>query len=161
VTPVRILVMGVSGCGKSRFGAALATATGLVFRDADDLHPEANIAKMTRGEPLSDDDRWPWLEACGVALEPGGVLACSALRRAYRNRLRDFAPDLRVIHLAASEAEISGHLQARQGHFMPPALLASQCATLEPPGAEEGALALRAFRPVGQMVAEARNWLKL
>lgn len=157
----RIVVMGVSGCGKSRLGAALAGATGLAFRDADDLHPLANIAKMTRGEALTDADRWPWLDACGAALAQGGVLACSALRRAYRDRLRDFAPDLRLIYLTAPEAEIAEHLHARQGHFMPPALLASQLAALEPPGVDEDALILRAFRPIGQMVAKARDGLNL
>lgn len=154
---VRVLVMGVSGCGKSSFGAALAEALGAPFADADAFHPEANIAKMAAGIPLTDADRWPWLDAIGawLAERPSGVAACSALKRAYRDRLRERAPGLRVVHLEGPFELIAGRQAARAGHFMPPSLMASQFATLEPPGEGEGAITLDVSRPVSVLVARA------
>jgi gluconokinase len=131
-----IVVMGVSGSGKSTVGAALAQRIRVPFADADDFHPPANIAKMTAGEPLDDDDRHPWLEAIGEWLADrctdGGVMSCSALKRKYREQLRQHCGDVIFLHLAGS-AEMIGRRQAsRPGHFMPASLLASQFATLEP-----------------------------
>ncbi len=154
---MRVLVMGVSGCGKSSFGAALAAALALPFADADAFHPAGNIAKMAAGIPLSDADRWPWLDAVGAWLagRQAGIAACSALKRAYRDRLRAAAPDLRVLHLAGPFDLIAGRQAARAGHFMPPALMASQFDALERPGAEEGAVTLDVALPVCVLVARA------
>ena len=142
---LHLLVMGVSGSGKSTIGARLAAALALPFADADAFHPPANVAKMAAGTPLTDADRWPWLDALGswlVAQSAGGVIACSALKRAYRDRLRAAVPGLRVLHLAGAPAMITERQAARENHFMPPSLMASQFATLEPPGADEAALVL-------------------
>ncbi|WP_223623839.1 gluconokinase [Microbacterium sp. EST19A] len=129
-----IVVMGVSGVGKTTIGQELARRRGTAFIDADDLHNAANIAKMSAGIPLVDADRWPWLDLVGEALlaEPGVVVACSALRRIYRDRLRATAPETLFVHLAAAPARVAAQAEAREGHFMPPALLRSQIATLEP-----------------------------
>lgn len=131
-----IVVMGVSGSGKSTVGAALAQRLRVPFADADDFHPPANIAKMTAGEALDDDDRYPWLEAIGEWLAEhcatGGVMSCSALKRKYRDQLRRHCPEMELLHLAGTP-EIIGRRQAsRPGHFMPASLLASQFDTLEP-----------------------------
>jgi gluconokinase len=142
----RIVIMGVSGAGKSTVGGLIAERLGLSFRDADDFHPPANIAKMSAGQPLTDEDRWPWLDAIGAHLAAhrasGAVVTCSALKRAYRQRLRAAAPGLRFIHLHGAEALIVERQAARQGHFMPPSLVASQFATLEPPESEPDVIAL-------------------
>jgi gluconokinase len=136
-----VLVMGVSGSGKSTVGALLATALGLRFVDGDSLHPESNRRKMAAGIPLSDADRQPWLAAVGAVLAQGVVVvACSALRRSYRDRLRSAASDLRVVYLRGSRDLLYQRLGARRHDFMPPALLDSQLATLEPPGADENAI---------------------
>ncbi|WP_378144590.1 gluconokinase [Cnuibacter sp. UC19_7] len=138
--PTAIVVMGVSGAGKSLVGAALAARLGYAFVDADDLHPAANVAKMAAGIPLDDLDRWPWLDLVGAAIarrEGGIVVACSALRVAYRDRLRAAAPDAVFLELDASPELLAARLGARRGHFMPAALLTSQLATLEPLGPAE------------------------
>jgi len=140
-----ILVMGVSGSGKSTIGALLAEALHLPFADADAFHPPENVEKMSTGIPLTDADRWPWLDAIGgwLATEhKGGVVACSALRRAYRDRLRGWVPGLALVHLAGAPGLIAARQGAREGHFMPPSLMASQFATLEPPETDEEALVL-------------------
>lgn len=132
--------MGVSGSGKSTVGAALARRLRVPFVDADSLHPPANIAKMAAGEPLDDDDRYPWLDKVGEWLAghcDGGVVSCSALKRRYRDQLRTHCPQVEFLHLAGSPALISGRLAARTGHFMPAALLRSQFDALEPLGADE------------------------
>jgi gluconokinase len=130
-----IVVMGVSGSGKSTVGAALAGRMRVPFEDADDLHPPANIAKMTRGEPLDDDDRWPWLERIGewlVEHADGGVIACSALKRKYRDQLRHHCPSVEFLHLEGGRDVIEQRQASRPGHFMPATLLTSQFETLEP-----------------------------
>ncbi|MFB2596232.1 gluconokinase [Herbiconiux sp. P17] len=140
----RIVVMGVSGSGKSLIGSGLAARRGWAFVDGDDLHPEANVAKMAAGIPLTDDDRWPWLDAVAATLAgaPGGiVVACSALRRAYRDRIRTAAPGVVFVELAGSRELLWQRMTARPGHFMPASLLDSQLATLESLAADEpGAL---------------------
>lgn len=134
-----VVVMGVTGCGKSTVGEALAASLGWRFLDADDFHPPANVAKMAAGTPLTDEDRWPWLDRLAAELraigDAGGhaVLACSALRQAYRDRLAT-AGDVRFVHLSGDMPTIAERLAARQHRYMPPSLLASQFATLEPPG---------------------------
>jgi gluconokinase len=130
-----IVVMGVSGSGKSTVGAALAQRLRVPFADADDFHPPANVAKMSSGEPLDDDDRYPWLEAIGewLAAHPGGgVMSCSALKRKYRDQLREHCGDIEFVHLYGSTEVIGKRQASRPGHFMPPSLLASQFKTLEP-----------------------------
>ncbi|NMH97494.1 gluconokinase [Pseudonocardia sp. K10HN5] len=128
--------MGVSGSGKTTVGAALAQRLRVPFTDADDFHPAANIAKMSAGRPLDDADRMPWLRAVGAWLaghaQTGGVLSCSALKRAYRDVLRGSAPTVAFVHLAGSPALVARRVAGRPGHFMPAALVASQFHTLEP-----------------------------
>lgn len=152
---LRLVVMGVSGCGKTTLGAALAGALGAAFVDADDLHPPANRAKMAAGVALTDADRWPWLDRVAAALRDRApvVAACSALRRSHRDRLRQ-AGGVRFLHLAAPREVIAARLAARQGHFMPATLLDSQYATLEPPGPGE-AVTLDARLPPDALLAEA------
>jgi gluconokinase len=131
----RFVVMGVSGVGKTRTGSLLAEALGGSFIEGDDLHPDSNRARMAAGHPLTDDDRWPWLDRVGAALaqpDPPVVAACSALRRRYRDRLRDRVPGLVFLHLVGDPTLVRTRLAARQGHFMPPTLLQSQYGTLEP-----------------------------
>jgi gluconokinase len=154
-----LVIMGVTGAGKSTVGRLIADRLGLVFRDADDFHPPANIAKMSSGQALTDDDRWPWLDAIGAHLvahrAAGAVVTCSALKRAYRDRLRTAAPDLRFIHLHGAQPLIAERQAARQGHFMPASLVASQFATLEAPDAEEDVIALDVAAAPGTLVAAA------
>jgi hypothetical protein len=142
-SPRVVIVMGVSGSGKSTVGLLLANLLNAAFVDADDLHPPANVQKMSAGEPLSDADRGPWLDAVAqqmarAAAEGRGlVVACSALKRAYRDRLRRATPALRLVWLTGPTSLIRDRLAARTGHFMPAALLESQLATLEPPTTDE------------------------
>ena len=136
-----IVAMGVSGSGKSTVGAALAQRLRVPFADADDFHPPANIAKMTAGEALDDDDRYPWLESIGEWLvahrDGGGLMSCSALKRKYREQLRRHAPEVEFVHLHGSREVIARRQASRPGHFMPASLLDSQFATLEPLAADE------------------------
>lgn len=136
-----IVVMGVSGSGKSTVGAALAQRLRVPFADADDFHPPANIAKMTAGEALDDDDRHPWLEAIGEWLgercSSGAVMSCSALKHRYRDQLRSHCPSVRFLHLSGTPEVIGARQASRPGHFMPASLLASQFDTLEPLAADE------------------------
>lgn len=140
---LRVVVMGVAGCGKSTLGIALAQHLGLPFVEGDALHPPANVARMAAGIPLTDDDRWGWLDAIALVLAKAGqpaagqgagvIVTCSALKLVYRNRLRAAAPDVRFIHLTASPELLAQRLCNRQGHYMPASLLQSQLDTLEPP----------------------------
>ncbi len=136
-----VLVMGVSGAGKSTIGRALANALGAEFLEADAFHSDANVAKMQSGVPLTDSDRWPWLDAIGTALDQAVlkgskvVLACSALKQAYRDRLlTDGGRQGHIVFLQGNPDLIAARLAGRSGHYMPPTLLPSQLATLEPPG---------------------------
>lgn len=153
--------MGVSGAGKSTIADALASRLGVPYLDADDLHPPANIARMAAGVPLRDVDRWPWLDQVGAWLAGrragGGVVACSALRRVYRDRLRDAVPELRTLHLDADPALLRARLAARTDHFLPPSLLDSQLATLEPLGADERGAVLDAAGGIERLLDEAES----
>ncbi|BBE24306.1 gluconokinase [Arthrobacter sp. MN05-02] len=133
--PLPVVVMGVAGCGKSTIGVLLAELINGSFLDGDALHPDQNVEKMARGIPLTDADREPWLRVVGEHLASAHaplVIACSALRRSYRNLIRESAPDTFFVHLDDDRALIADRLSNRAGHFMPPALLESQLATLEP-----------------------------
>ncbi len=146
--------MGVSGSGKSTVGAALAQRLRVPFADADDLHPEANIAKMSRGEPLDDHDRYPWLESVGAWLADhadGGVMSCSALKRKYRDQLRHHTA-IEFVLLAGSREVIERRQASRPGHFMPASLLSSQLATLEPLEPDEGGVVLDVAQGVDEIV---------
>jgi gluconokinase len=143
-----VVLMGVAGCGKSTVGTQLARALEARFLDADDFHPAANVARMAAGIALTDADRAVWLEALAQRLAAGRasgerlVLACSALKRSYRDTLRQGAPDLALVHLAGTPALLAARLAARQGHYMPATLLPSQLATLEPPTPDEEGITL-------------------
>lgn len=136
-----LVVMGVSGSGKTTVGEALAARLGIEFQDADDLHPAANVAKMASGHALTDDDRLPWLAAVGAAMATaqtdGLVMACSALKRSYRDALLAAEPRIRFVYLEGSHALLERRVANREGHFMPASLLDSQLATLEPLAADE------------------------
>ncbi len=150
-----VVVMGVSGSGKSTVAEALALRLGARYVDADALHPPANVAKMVAGIPLDDDDRRPWLDAVGAVLAEGGVVvACSALKRAYRDRLRAASPDLVLVHLRGDPALLAARMRGRN-HFMPVTLLESQLATLEPPTADEHPIVLDIARTPDELVALA------
>jgi len=149
-----VVVMGVSGSGKSTVGASLADALGVPFVDGDALHPAANVAKMAAGIPLDDADRAPWLDAVGAVLAAGPVVvACSALKRTYRDRLRAAAPELRLVFLDGSPALLASRMAARPGHFMPASLLDSQLAALERPAPDEHAITADIATPVAEIVA--------
>lgn len=158
--------MGVSGSGKTTIAEALASALGLHFIDGDSLHSPESVAKMRAAIPLQDDDRWPWLDRIGACLgdaqrwPQGVVVACSALKRTYRDRIRAAVPGLRFVFLDGSETLIAGRLAHRHAHYMPAALLASQLRTLEPPGDDEtDVLRLAIDRPVGEIVDDAARRL--
>jgi gluconokinase len=141
--PCALIVMGVSGSGKSTIGDKLAERLGWSYEDGDRFHPASNVAKMSAGQPLTDEDRWPWLRAIAEEIdricEAGehAVIACSALKRAYRDVLVHGRNDVRIIYLKGTQDLIASRLALRKGHFMPPGLLASQFKTLEPPGLSE------------------------
>ena len=132
----RYIVMGVSGCGKSTIGAALARRLDLDFVDGDMLHPAANIQKMTRQQALDDTDRAPWLDRVAGRLSPGTISACSALKRAYRDALRQRGGPILFVLPRVDREALHQRMVARSGHFMPAGLLDSQLADLEPPEAE-------------------------
>jgi gluconokinase len=158
-----VIVMGVSGSGKTTLGTALAKHLGIEFIEGDSLHPAENIAKMSAGTPLTDEDRWPWLAniARATSAKPDSVVSCSALKRVYRDRLREgIGPQLRFICLMVSRAELERRMTARRGHFMPPGLLDSQLAALEPPLAEADALVLDGTEPPASNAARAVAWLQ-
>jgi carbohydrate kinase (thermoresistant glucokinase family) len=155
-----IVVMGVSGAGKTTVGKALARRLGWPFEEGDVLHPAANIAKMRAGKPLDDRDRAPWLKAIGrwiderAAAGESGVISCSALKRAYREELTAGRPQVKIVYLHGSEALIAKRLAKRKHHFMPPKLLGSQFADLQPPSADEGALIVDVDQDVSAVVED-------
>lgn len=162
-----LVVMGVSGCGKTAVGTALARAIGAQFIEGDRLHPPENVARMARGEPLTDELRAGWLDAVGQAVraamlgDEGAVAACSALKRIYRDRLRRSEPSIVFVHLVISREEAFRRVAGRRGHYMPASLVDSQFATLEPPSADETAFSVSAERPVDEIVAAITEFLAL
>ena len=159
-TPVRIVVMGPSAAGKSSVGAALARTLGVDFLDGDSLHPAENVALMRAGTPLTDDHRWGWLDAVGEVVDDasagrGVVVACSALRRAYRDRIRTYAPDAWFLSLEVTPALAEARARAREAHFMPASLVASQLAILEPLAPDERGLTVDAALPIARLVEAA------
>jgi gluconokinase len=156
--PSILLLMGVSGCGKTTTAQRLAKRLNWHFRDGDSFHPPTNVAKMQAGIPLSDDDRWPWLDAIGawvdelIASGSRGVVTCSALKRSYRLRLLHNRPQMQLIYLKGSPELISDRISRRRNHFMPPALLASQFATLEEPRGAERPIIINVAMPPNRVV---------
>jgi carbohydrate kinase (thermoresistant glucokinase family) len=162
----RLIVMGVSGCGKSTVGSMLGIRTGIPFVEGDTLHPPRNVALMAAGTPLTDEDRASWLDDIAsrfgaLEADTGLIVSCSALKRIYRDRLRAACPDLRFIHLHGDKALLEQRLQYRTGHYMPPSLLTSQLQTLEPPSSDEPAITLNIAIPTEQLVAQLEQQLQL
>ena len=166
MTAPRLIIMGVSGCGKSTVGERLAQRLGVPFLEGDALHPPHNVALMAAGTPLTDADRTDWLDAIAARLSAlhaneGIVVSCSALKRIYRDRLRAATPDLQFVHLHGDHALLATRIGQRQGHYMPPVLLASQLATLEIPTADEASLSLDIAEPADRLVAQIEHHLQL
>jgi carbohydrate kinase (thermoresistant glucokinase family) len=159
VAPAVVVIMGVSGSGKSTIGAMLAARLGWPFEDGDWFHPAANIEKMHKGMPLTDDDRWPWLGAIADWIDRArrtgghGVIACSALKRRYRDVLVGERGDVRLVYLKGDETLIAQRIAARHGHFMPAALLHSQFAALEEPGPDENPIVVSIDARPGEIVS--------
>jgi carbohydrate kinase (thermoresistant glucokinase family) len=155
-----LIVMGVSGVGKSTIAEQLNTHLHWPFQEGDDLHPPANVAKMKHGIPLTDDDRLPWLHAiktwidARVAAGEPGLVTCSALKRAYRDLLIDHRDTVRILYLHADTAMIEEHLARRTGHFMPPTLLESQLRTLEEPAPDEHPITVEVTEDINRTVQE-------
>jgi len=158
------VLMGVSGCGKTSVGKALARVCPVTFIDGDDLHPRANIDKMASGRPLTDRDRAPWLEQVGATLAatPGPVvIGCSALKRRYRDIIRAAVGEpVHFLHLDAPEAVLAARVDSRKGHFMPPALLKSQFDALESLGHDEPGARIDIDQPFGGVIAQAESYVK-
>lgn len=163
----RVVVMGVSGSGKSTVGRLLADRLGVNFVEGDALHSDSNVAKMASGTALTDADRYGWLQAVAEQLtnpsaEVCGVVAsCSALKRSYRDLLRAGAPDLRFVFLHGDRALLAHRLASRSGHYMPPSLLQSQLDTLEPPSDDEAPIRLDIASPPLRLAAQAQQALEL
>jgi carbohydrate kinase (thermoresistant glucokinase family) len=159
---MRIVVMGVSGCGKTTVGEKLALQLDAKFIDGDDLHPEENKAKMAAGIALNDEDRWPWLDTVGAALasEEKIVIACSALKRKYRERILSKAGDAIFFHLEGSRELLAGRMASRSNHFMPVSLLDSQLAALEPLEFDEPGHTVNINQPVTRIVETALSFIR-
>lgn len=160
------VVMGVSGCGKSMVGAAIAAALHVPFIEGDTLHPASNVAKMAQGIPLTDDDRFPWLDRIGAeiagAASEGLVVSCSSLKKIYRDRLRSAGRSRVVfVFLNGSESVLAERMAARRGHFMPASLLKSQLATLEDPSGEPGVITIDVSPAPNQVIASALEAIRL
>jgi gluconokinase len=165
--PCALVVMGVSGSGKTTIADSLAERLGWTFEDGDRFHPPGNVAKMSAGQPLTDEDRWPWLQAIADEIDrvckagEHAVVACSALKRAYRDILVHGRSDVRIIYLGGTQELIASRLASRKGHFMPPGLLTSQFKTLEPPAANENPVTVSIDAPVETIVDDIVAQLKL
>ena len=165
--PCALVVMGVSGSGKSTIADKLAERLNWTFEDGDRFHPASNVAKMSAGVPLTDEDRWPWLQAIADEIDRvckagrRAVIACSALKRAYRDILVHGRKDVRIIYLDGTRDLIADRLARRKGHFMPPGLLASQFATLEPPARSENPVTVSIDAPVDEIVDDIVRQLGL
>jgi gluconokinase len=161
-----VIVMGVSGAGKTRIGREVATCLGWTFIEGDDFHTEANRQKMASGTPLTDEDRWPWLARIVAAAREieaaagSAVIACSALKEAYRERLQAAGPDVRFVHLAGDKALIARRMKLRRNHYMPPGLLDSQIATLEAPAEDESVMTFDTRMRAQSITAAVVRWLK-
>jgi gluconokinase len=164
--PCALIVMGVSGSGKSTIADGLAKRLSWTFEDGDRFHPASNVAKMSAGHPLTDEDRWPWLQAIADEIDrvckSGGhvVIACSALKRTYRDVLVHRRDDVRIVYLKGTQLLIADRLARRKGHFMPPGLLESQFKTLEPPAADENPITVSIDAPVETIVEDIVRQLK-
>ena len=164
--PCALIVMGVSGSGKSTIGEKLAGRLGWTFEDGDRFHPPGNVAKMSAGHPLTDEDRWPWLQAIADEVDricrdgERAVIACSALKRAYRDILVHDRDDVRIVFLDGTQELIAARLAARKGHFMPPGLLDSQFRTLEPPTGNENPITVSIDAPVEAIVDDIVRQLR-
>ncbi|MFD1658490.1 gluconokinase [Streptomyces caeni] len=163
-TPHVVVVMGVAGTGKTTIGPLLAARLGVPYAEGDDFHPPANVARMAAGIPLGDEDRRPWLDAIGAWAHGraglGGVVSCSALKRAYRDRLRAAAPGIVFVHLAGDRSLIEDRMAHRRGHFMPTALLDSQFATLQPLGRDEAGVVVDVSGSPGEITSRALDALR-
>jgi gluconokinase len=151
---LRVVIMGVAGCGKSSVGEALAVRLGVPYRDGDDLHTPEAVEKMRAGIALTDDDRWPWLDRVALELDEAApvIVGCSALRRVYRDRIRAGAGGpVQFVHLVGTRDLIASRMASRTGHYMPRSLLDSQFAVLEPPGTDE-ALSVDIDQPLSALV---------
>jgi gluconokinase len=161
--PIHLVVMGVSGAGKSAVGERMAKALHLPLIEGDQFHPPGNIEKMRQGLPLDDADRAGWLDRLGVELARhprGAVLACSALKRAYRDKLRQAVPALRFVHLELTKEQAQARVASRGGHFYPPSLVASQFDALEDPSQEAGVLVIDGTLPLEEVTKRAVHWAK-
>lgn len=165
--PCALVVMGVSGSGKSTIAERLAARLGWRYEDGDGFHPPANVAKMSAGQPLTDEDRWPWLQAIADQIDrlsadgQRAVVACSALKRSYRDILVHGRDDIRIVFLNGTQDLIANRLAARKGHFMPPGLLASQFKTLEPPQPAERPVTVSIDAPIEAIVDDIVRQLKV
>jgi gluconokinase len=165
--PCALVVMGVSGSGKSTIAEQLAARLGWRYVDGDLFHPPANVAKMSAGHPLTDEDRWPWLRAIAAEIDrlsaagTRAVVACSALKRAYRDILVHGRDDVRIVFLEGTQSLIANRLAARKGHFMPPGLLDSQFRTLEPPPPSERPITVSIEPPVEAIIDDIIRQLDL
>ena len=161
-TPLHVVVMGVSGSGKTTVGEMLAEKLALPYYDGDDLHPQANIDKMAQGVPLTDEDRWPWLTLVGewLAERPeGGVIGCSALKRSYRDAIRAASPGVSFVHVHGAKDLLRERMEHRPGHFMPASLLDSQFATLEELDEDEVGQVFDVADTPDRIVEAAAVWL--
>ena len=165
--PCALIVMGVSGSGKSTIGERLAERLAWRYEDGDRFHPASNVAKMSAGHPLTDEDRWPWLQAIADEIDrvckagEHAVIACSALKRAYRDVLVHRRSDVRVVFLNGTQELIASRLAQRKGHFMPPGLLASQFSTLEPPDGSENPITVSIDTSVEAIIDDIVRQLNL
>jgi gluconokinase len=166
-TPCALIVMGVSGSGKSTIAEKLAQRLSWTYEDGDRFHPASNVAKMSAGHPLTDEDRWPWLQAIADEIDrvckasEHVVIACSALKRSYRDVLVHGRRDIRIVYLNGTQELIAGRLAQRKGHFMPPGLLVSQFKTLEPPGADENPVIVSIDASVEEIVNDTVSQMGL
>ena len=166
-TPCALIVMGVSGSGKSTIAEKLAERLGWHYEDGDKFHPASNVAKMSAGHPLTDEDRWPWLQAIADEIDrtcktgESIVIACSALKHSYRDVLVHGRDDVRIVYLRGTQELIASRLSQRKGHFMPPGLLASQFKTLEPPDPDENPLTVSIDASVEEIVDDIIGQLRL
>ena len=165
--PCALIVMGVSGSGKSTIAENLAQRLGWTYEDGDKFHPASNVAKMSAGHPLTDEDRWPWLQAIADEVDrvckarDHAVIACSALKRSYRDVLVHGRRDVRIVYLNGTQELIADRLAQRKGHFMPPGLLASQFKTLEPPSADENPVIVSIDASVKEIVDDTVSQMGL